>query len=278
MRISFVYPDKGVNIEGKNFLWWVVQELKTLGHKILENECDKNTELIICMSISQMERARQFHIAYPKIPIISYNWDWYPWADQNKEYKTLLYKSLEVWSASKDAAQSLYLATGINSIPIYGCIVPEEWGDTKDEGYAVMASRNEWYKRFDWFKSACQELKIPFISYHPEVNTRENYIKGVVNCSLMVSSSLYEGFGLTPIEAAYLNKPLVLADTDIFRELWDGKAYFFNPHRYDDFKKILKQAYNEKKFNNNRKYVEENFLPKHMAKRMHERFLTNFWI
>ena len=278
MRISFVYPDIGVNIEEKNFLWWVAQELKNLGHKILENECDKNTELIICMSISQMERARQFHIAYPKIPIISYNWDWYPWADQNKEYKTLLYKSLEVWSASKDAAQSLYLATGINSIPIYGCIVPEEWGDTKDEGYAVMASRNEWYKRFQWFEAACKELNIPYKLYHPEIHSRTDYIQGLSNCSLLVSPSLYEGFGLTPIEAAYNRKPIVLSDIGIFKELWEGKAYFFKSHDYDDFKKVLKKAWEEKGHNDNRKYVEDNFLPKQMAQRMQERFLAHFLI
>jgi len=264
----------GVCKDNKNFLWWVAQELKK-EYEVLDNICEEDCDVIICMSISQLYRVNQLRAKYPKIKVITYNWDWYPWVDNNlmpeREYISLMKDSAEVWSASENAREMLKLSTGIDSVPIYGYIVPEEWGKTSDKNYAVMASRDTWYKRFNWFESACGELGIPYKTYHPRYNSREDYIKGVSNCSMLVSPSLYEGFGLTPIEGAYNGKPIVLADTDIFRELWNLKAYFFDPHNYTSFKNTMKEAWEERKFNNNRKYVEENFLPQRMAQRIHDR-------
>lgn len=269
MKISLLFPESGVNIGGKNFLWWVAQELKV---DVLENDCSEDCDLIISMSVTQLDKLRKFHSQYPKIKIITYHWDLYPFAERNEEYLEFMRKSVEVWSGSQNATDVLKMETGISSIPVYGCIVPEEWGSSKDEGYAVMASRDEWYKRFNWFEVACKELNIPFKSYHPGLNTRADYLNGIANSSVVVSTSLYEGFGLTPIEGAYMGKPLVLADTDVFRELWDGRACFFSPHRYNDFKKVLKQVYESRDVANNKTYVEANYLPEHMAQRMYDRF------
>jgi len=46
---------------------------------------------------------------------------------------------------------------------------------------------------------------------------------------IFVSPSLYEPFGLAPLEAAYCATPLVLADIPTYRELWDGAALFAAP-------------------------------------------------
>ncbi|HET7274960.1 MAG TPA: glycosyltransferase family 4 protein [Longimicrobiaceae bacterium] len=47
--------------------------------------------------------------------------------------------------------------------------------------------------------------------------------------SVYVSPSLYEPFGLAPLEAAFHGCALLLSDIGSFRELWDGCADFFEP-------------------------------------------------
>jgi glycosyltransferase involved in cell wall biosynthesis len=44
--------------------------------------------------------------------------------------------------------------------------------------------------------------------------------------AIFVSPSLYEPFGLAPLEAARSGSALVLADIPTYRELWDGVALF----------------------------------------------------
>jgi glycosyltransferase involved in cell wall biosynthesis len=47
--------------------------------------------------------------------------------------------------------------------------------------------------------------------------------------SIYVGGSLYEPFGLAPLEAAFRGAALVLSDIPSFREIWDGCALFFPP-------------------------------------------------
>lgn len=51
----------------------------------------------------------------------------------------------------------------------------------------------------------------------------------MARCGVFVSPSIYEPFGLAPLEAAGSGAPLVLADIPTYRELWEGAALFFPP-------------------------------------------------
>ena len=50
------------------------------------------------------------------------------------------------------------------------------------------------------------------------------------NADLFVASSLEEGFGYTPIEAAVLKLPVLVSNIPALREVTQGKLEFFNPH------------------------------------------------
>ncbi len=51
------------------------------------------------------------------------------------------------------------------------------------------------------------------------------------NCKAFISPSLYEGFGLTPLEAIYYGaKNVYLSDIEVFREIYEGIATFFDPY------------------------------------------------
>lgn len=62
----------------------------------------------------------------------------------------------------------------------------------------------------------------------------------MARAGIFASPSLYEPFGLAPLEAASAGTPLVLADIPTYRELWDGAALFAPPGDADAFR----QAFN----------------------------------
>ena len=61
-----------------------------------------------------------------------------------------------------------------------------------------------------------------------------------------ISPSLYEGFGLTPLEALYYGCPTIyLSDIEVFREIFSLVAVFFDPYNYEKFEFIEKKINDE---------------------------------
>lgn len=56
---------------------------------------------------------------------------------------------------------------------------------------------------------------------------RRSVDRWMERAGIYVAASLYEPFGLAPLEAAFQGCALVLSDIGSFRELWDGCAEFF---------------------------------------------------
>ena len=61
----------------------------------------------------------------------------------------------------------------------------------------------------------------------------------MARAAVVASPSLYEPFGLAPLEAAQAGAALVLADIPTYRELWDGAALFASPHDEQAFAEAL---------------------------------------
>ena len=59
------------------------------------------------------------------------------------------------------------------------------------------------------------------------------------NCEIFVYPSLYEGFGLTLLEALSLKKRILCSDIDIFREICDDAVSYFDPLNFNDLKDKL---------------------------------------
>jgi glycosyltransferase involved in cell wall biosynthesis len=71
-----------------------------------------------------------------------------------------------------------------------------------------------------------------------EVSSREAR-RLTASAGIFVSPSLYEPFGLAPLEAASAATPLVLADIPTYRELWDGAALFAQADAPDAFAEAI---------------------------------------
>lgn len=48
------------------------------------------------------------------------------------------------------------------------------------------------------------------------------------NCSALVYPSLWEGFGIPPLEAMRYQKPVILSNIDVFREIFEDAAIYIN--------------------------------------------------
>lgn len=56
------------------------------------------------------------------------------------------------------------------------------------------------------------------------------------NTKGFIFPSLYEGFGVPPLEAIFMgSKRIALSDIEVFREIYPVGCYYFNPYKVDDF-------------------------------------------
>jgi glycosyltransferase involved in cell wall biosynthesis len=85
----------------------------------------------------------------------------------------------------------------------------------------------------------------------------------------LVHPSLSEGFGLTLIEAAYYNKPIIASKIKVFDELW-GKNYLsFNPKDPNDIRRKIEYFIEKKP-----KFSYQKILQKYSFERMTHKTLN----
>jgi len=73
-----------------------------------------------------------------------------------------------------------------------------------------------------------QRIEIAHADYRGEMaHSEARALMG--HAAIVCSPSIYEPFGLVPLEAAGVRAALVLADIPTYRELWDGAAVFADP-------------------------------------------------
>lgn len=239
-------------------------------YRFLHNRCTKDAELIYCGSVSQLNKAVAAKEEYEK-PLICWVWDlpycWPEWARNNEEIHanawrdayikhavSNLRKCDRVISASRHTQQVLKEKYAIESEQIYFYIdtegidaIPPNGGD----GQIIQISRFALNKRFDMsIKVAnvlgrklvcmgtgnCSEFKVLADELQADVdfycNKDMRTVIGLLkSAEILVSPSLHEGWGMTPIEALYCGVPVLLSDLKVFREIYGDSVPY---HRKDD--------------------------------------------
>jgi len=59
------------------------------------------------------------------------------------------------------------------------------------------------------------------------------------NFDAYIMPSLFEGFGIAPLEAMAVGIPVILSNIDVFTEIAGEVALFFNPYQVEDLVSIL---------------------------------------
>lgn len=100
----------------------------------------------------------------------------------------------------------------------------------------VLVGKAEKHFNFDFNMLDIDPARVRFTGYISDAELKELYRKA----SLFVYPSLYEGFGIPPLEAIYYKCPVLISNIPVFREIFDESAIFFDPNSVVDLKeKIL---------------------------------------
>ena len=91
------------------------------------------------------------------------------------------------------------------------------------------------YQKTEKIKLDCLHFYIP---NHLDV------MKKLKQSYLYIDASIFEGFGMTPIEAAFLDKIVIASDTYIHKEILGNYPLYFIKDNLDDLTKKINQALN----------------------------------
>ena len=126
--------------------------------------------------------------------------------------------------------------------------------DTRDDGYLLVVGAAYEHKNIhelinndkywkDKYKLKIVSAKGSYGDYLKNLVKQRNLediveIKGFVsdkeldelyrNCSALVYPSLWEGFGIPPLEAMRYQKPVILSNIDVFKEIFEEAAIYIN--------------------------------------------------
>jgi glycosyltransferase involved in cell wall biosynthesis len=267
-----------------NWMLNLVPELIKLRHEVLVNDCSEDCDFLIATERTMTPFVMMLHRKYPNVSLIVNNWDWYDYTNKTKGtypmFIQLMKEAKEVWSGDLDTGKVTEKAIGVKSdFSHYICVLPWEWeGEKKDYGYVMMGARRDKNKRADWFCKACEELDIPYKCYHPEDNSRQDYVNTLKNCSFLVTPDRECGVTIPAAEAFYCKKPALSADNPGTREMWGDDGFYYSRDDFEDFKAKIKDLWITYKEKAIQKKVEkcynrvvDNFTPEKVAKKISNR-------
>lgn len=223
--------------------------LDELGRQLnAESDVTPETDVIICMSISQMDKFERAIRIAPKAKKIYYQWDIYDWVwtsprqgEYNyRKYIDLLRKCDVVFVPSpqeKKRTDKYVNSTVLKSFSLY------EELDTKKGDYAYNILREIPDEQHGWFELACEEVGIPYVT-SDRARTFLEYQEILAGARFLVSpyKQLSTG-GLSLIEGYYNGKPCLCdgsGESGAEFYMGDRTTYFKG---YEDLKVKLKEMY-----------------------------------
>lgn len=118
---------------------------------------------------------------------------------------------------------------------------------------AVNISRIVKYKRQDLFVEAANKLGLNILVLgryddksvildcpHEYIPNNELLFEKLNQSSFYVDCSLFEGFGMTPVEAAFLDKISIVSNTYVHRDVLGDYPVYFKPNNIDDLVEKMK--------------------------------------
>lgn len=177
-------------------------------------------------------------------------------------YKKLLKKSDLNLSVSKFTQFCVKKLLKVDSKVCYPCVnsklinkIPRNLEQKYD---VINISRIVNHKRQTLLVEIAKKLnlKIAIIGLHQDKNIKldcphfalshKNTLKTLIQSKIYVDPSIFEGFGLTPVEAAFLDKITIASDTYIHKEVLGDYPIYFVRDDLDDLTNKIRQALNNK--------------------------------
>jgi glycosyltransferase involved in cell wall biosynthesis len=129
----------------------------------------------------------------------------------------------------------------------------------------LVGSRNVFQDQIrDRVKKLQLENQVTFKGYLPD----KELIELFHHCFALVQPSLFEGFGLTGVEAMSVGLPVIASDIPVFKEVYKDRAILFDPQSSEDFIKKVKTLENKETYNKHTQFahsVKKEFSWQHMT-------------
>ncbi len=131
----------------------------------------------------------------------------------------------------------------------------EAFAKVKEDAHLVLAGPDDYFaqKIVQSIKRMNQEDRITLL-HSP---TEEDKVFLYKHARALVHPSLAEGFGLTLLEAAHFNCPIIASDISVFQEIFGGFYTPFNPKDVVDIARALREFLNKKPSTNYSKLLEK---------------------
>jgi len=211
--------------------------------------------------------------------------NWREWVRNDSEYKAHvgrdkkikkivanLRKCERIISASKSTQRILKEKHGLASEQLYFYIdikSIDAVSSPRKKGHIIQISRFALNKRFDDSIRVTNDIRRKFICIGPKkknlkglkeialkLNANVEFhvgikravaIKLLKEAEILVSPSLHEGWGMTPIEALYCKIPVLLSDLEVFKEIYGENVLYHKKNDSDDMKEKLNRLLRDKK-------------------------------
>ncbi len=96
--------------------------------------------------------------------------------------------------------------------------------------------------------------------------TDKKLLQLISEAKALIQPSLYEGFGLPPLEALYLGTDVILSDIQVFKELYgDLPVTFFQVGNIDDLANAMLNLKRNNNINDSKDALQERFSYRHVA-------------
>lgn len=123
----------------------------------------------------------------------------------------------------------------------------------------IVSAKGSYKKKLeDMIKENGLSDNVDFLSYV----TNENLSVLYQNCMALVYPSLWEGFGIPPLEALSYGKPVIVSDIPIFREILDEAGIYVRLHEQESWEMAF-DLLNQKSFINEKIFYGQKVLEKY---------------
>jgi len=251
---------------------------------IQDNYCDETTDIIYCAQHLELKRGWKAKKRFNK-PLICWVWDICDNiestcrnGDELSYYRKSNRKFLKdlnlLRKCDKLLTSSKYTHNKLSSYELDSEILPPHFNnkildlykrdDIKKTNNVIQVSRLLPHKRFDITRDSIVNTDINACFIGPRsneysksieefsnINIKYNLkkidvVKEIQSSDILVSPSVFEGFGLSIAEAIYLNVPVIASDIEIFKEMWGDTIYYFEKDNPEDLNKKINYVLNNK--------------------------------
>lgn len=208
--------------------------LKYLAYKLVINSAVKRSEKIIAVSKSTKEDIlKNYRVGAEKIEV-TYEAADVPESRQNQNEDAILRKY--------DIIKPYLLYVG-NAYPHKNLealvLALKNLNTTKpDLKLALVGKEDYFYKRLKKYAFESGNKNVIFAGFAPDSDLDAIYR----NCEAYVFPSLYEGFGLPPLEAMARGAPVISSDHASMREILGTSAYYFDARKPENISAAVKKV------------------------------------